>query len=763
MAIHDMKTSDPAEEAVVQRLDFDTPAMHRKRRRRALRDRLTGWAVSVGGLAVLGTITLIFFYLAYMVVPIFRGASVQFAEPVQADRALPQEAPLLLWIEDQNKLAMRLDASGLLRFFEIDSGKAVTQLALPLPQDTRITSVGQGPAGAQQAVVGLSNGQALVFQLNYQVSYPDGVRQVSPQLVFPFGQQPLDLEGQKRPLQQVALALRGASSLLLVGAHDHQLSALRISATQNLMTGETRLQSQRLNLPSVAEPVKALLLDPRQTWLYLVTGKANAEVFDLRNGKLQGHYRLLPGDAEVTALQPLLGGISLMVGGSDGSIGQWFMVRHDDGSATLTRVRGFQLGEQRVTQILPEQRRKGFVALDKAGRLGIFHSTSQRTLLRAQLPGDPPDAAALAPMANMLLLEKGGQLRRVAISNPHPEISWHSLWGKVWYENYQAPQYVWQSTSASGEFEPKLSLTPLTFGTLKAAFYAMLLAAPLAISAAIYTAYFMAPGLRRKVKPVIELMEALPTVILGFFAGLVLAPYVEGHLPGVFTLLLVTPLGALLFAFLWSRLPAALRQAVPEGYEAALLIPVIVLLALASLHMSGYLETWLFAGNMRAWLSEHGIAFDQRNALVVGLAMGFAVIPAIFSIAEDAVFSVPRNLTLGSLALGATPWQTLSRVVILTASPGIFSAMMIGLGRAVGETMIVLMATGNTAIMDANIFQGMRTLAANIAVEMPESEVGSTHYRVLFLAALVLLSFTFVMNTLAEVIRNRLRKRYASL
>jgi phosphate transport system permease protein len=143
--------------------------------------------------------------------------------------------------------------------------------------------------------------------------------------------------------------------------------------------------------------------------------------------------------------------------------------------------------------------------------------------------------------------------------------------------------------------------------------------------------------------------------------------------------------------------------------------------------------------------------------------MGFAVIPTIFSIAEDAVFSVPKSLTFGSLALGATPWQTLTRVVILTASPGIFSALMIGLGRAVGETMIVLMATGNTPIMEMNIFEGLRTLAANVAVEMPESEVGSSHYRVLFLAALVLLCFTFVMNTLAELIRTRLRKKYASL
>jgi len=220
----------------------------------------------------------------------------------------------------------------------------------------------------------------------------------------------------------------------------------------------------------------------------------------------------------------------------------------------------------------------------------------------------------------------------------------------------------------------------------------------------------------------------------------------------------------LIFGFVWRQLPGSIRHRIPEGWDAALLIPVVLLLGAASFGMSEPLEAMLFDGDMRSWMSnELGIGFDQRNALVVGLAMGFAVIPTIFSITEDAVFSVPKHLSFGSLALGATPWQTLVRVVILTASPGIFSAVMIGMGRAVGETMIVLMATGNTPVMDFSIFQGMRTLSANIAVEMPEAEVDSTHYRVLFLAALVLFSFTFVFNTLAEIVRQRLRTKYSSL
>ena len=184
-----------------------------------------------------------------------------------------------------------------------------------------------------------------------------------------------------------------------------------------------------------------------------------------------------------------------------------------------------------------------------------------------------------------------------------------------------------------------------------------------------------------------------------------------------------------------------------RGYLAFLAVPPMILLVLAAGWLGDPLQNLLFGGDLRTWLSnEAGISYDQRNALVVGCAMGFAVIPTIFSIAEDAVFGVPKTLSDGSLALGATPWQTLLFVILPTASPGIFSALMIGLGRAVGETMIVLMATGNTPVMDWNLFEGMRTLAANIAVEMPESEVNSSHYRILFLAALVLFLFTFVIR-----------------
>ena len=744
-------------------LDFNTPALQRKRRIRALKDRFARWAVSVGGLAVLGAITLIFFYLAYVVLPMFQGASLDSRKPVQVAWLNEAATPLLLTLEEQNQMAMRLDQTGKVQFFDAKKMQPLSSVQLPIPADVQIASVGQDQPGSNRVALGLSNGQVLVFQHVYKLSYPNDVQTITPSIEYPFGEAPIELDPQGRELDHMGVSLN-SGTLMLAGSTGTELHVLSLGREENMMTGEVTLSEERVALPQIAEPIKALIIDPRHLWLYVVNGRATADVFDMRSNSLNGRYKLLEdGKREVSNATSLLGGISLMIGDSSGGIAQWFMVREADDKAVLKSIRSFQLADSPIIQILPEERRKGFFALDAKGNLGIFHSTAHRTLL-VEPVAEGQALAALSPRANRVLVESDGQLQRLIVDNPHPEISWSSLWGKVWYENYDAPGYVWQSTSASTDNEPKLSLAPLAFGTLKAAFYAMLLAAPLAIAAAIYTAYFMAPAMRRKVKPVIELMEALPTVILGFFAGLFLAPYVEGHLPGIFSLLLFTPIGILLAGYLWSRLPESIRLRVPDGWESAMLIPVILLIGYVSLAMSGHVENWLFDGNMRMWLSNDlGIPFDQRNALVVGLAMGFAVIPNIYSIAEDAVFSVPRGLTLGSLALGATPWQTMTRVVILTASPGIFSALMIGMGRAVGETMIVLMATGNTPVMEMNLFEGLRTLAANVAVEMPESEVGGSHYRVLFLSALVLLLFTFVMNTLAELIRQRLRKKYSSL
>jgi phosphate transport system permease protein len=510
------------------------------------------------------------------------------------------------------------------------------------------------------------------------------------------------------------------------------------------------------------------LIDPLQQWAFLAAADGELLFIDVRDPaapNLLGRRKLARDGERLTSLGLLGGGISLIAGYSTGRVDQWFPVRDAHNVHTLERVRGFAATGAPVTALGMEQRRKGFVGVDGAGVLSVYYATSRRVLFEEQVIEGAARAVAVAPRADAVLLEdRAGRVHLWDVHNEHPEVSWQALWGEVWYESYPGPDHVWQSSAATRDFEPKLSLAPLSFGSLKAALYAMLVAIPLALMGAIYTAYFMTPALRQVVKPAIEVMAALPSVILGFLAGLWLAPFLEAYLTGVFLFIVGLPLGIVAFGWGWDRFAGALGRRVPPGAVALLLVPVVVAIGILAFGASQPVEAALFDGSLPHWLTQRlGIDYDQRNALVVGVAMGFAVIPIIFSIAEDAIFGVPRHLSNGSLALGATPWQTLVRVVLPTASPGIFSAVMIGLGRAVGETMIVLMATGNTPIMDLNLFEGMRTLAANIAVEMPESEVGSTHYRVLCLAALVLFTFTFVLNTAAEIVRQRLRERYSNL
>ncbi len=748
------------------KLDFNTPTLKRQRRVRNLKDRLAAGTIATGGISVIVAVLMIFFYLLYEVVPLMGSAEVETAAAYDAPG--PDGETLWLAMEEQAEIGMRVVDDGSVVFFRTADGSILQTYRLPGAQG-RVTVVANEDAASRWLAAGYADGRVLVFKHSYKAHFDEnGHRSFTPYLEFPFGQVPLTVLDRGEPV--VELGFRNAEEGAAVAASgaDGQLKLALLEKEENFMTGEIELSSRRLALDANGSTVHGLLIDPDLRWLFIPYRSGKMDIFDLRNPSspvLNGRVDLMESGARLTVVEHLLGGISLLVGDSTGRVSQWFLVRDDQNEYALRKVRTFEKGDSAIVAIAPEHRRKGFLAVNAGGDVSLYNTTAHRSVLSEPFFERNSLFAVLAPRANAALIQTDeGKLHFLRIDNEHPEVSLSSLWSEVWYENYQEPEYIWQSSAANNDFEPKFSLAPLAFGTLKAAFYAMLLATPLAVCGAMYTAFFMGPGLRRKVKPMIELMEALPTVILGFLAGLWLAPFIERALPGIFALLLLTPIGILAFGYFWQNAPARLRFLVPEGWDAALLIPVILIVGWLSLSLSVPLEALFFGGDMRSWLSNDlGIPYDQRNALVVGIAMGFAVIPTIFSISEDALFSVPRHLVQGSLALGATPWQTLVRVVLPTASPGIFSGVMIGLGRAVGETMIVLMATGNTPIMDANIFEGMRTLSANIAVEMPESEVGSTHYRILFLAAFVLFLFTFVFNTVAELIRQRLRAKYGSL
>lgn len=625
----------------------------------------------------------------------------------------------------------------------------------------------------------------------------------------------------------------------------------------NMMTGEASSDVTSSEIPTdvTAGDVVALLLNADGTRVIIGLKDGTLLRFNTRDFKkplLVERARTLSDGVTLTSLAYLNGDQSLIVGGSDGSVAIWFGVDRktkDTGDGiVLTKVHGdFEPMPAAVTDIRVSQRTRMFLTADATGDVWVRHGTTERTLL--QLP-EPPSGKGLSslifgPRDNAVIaVGVDGDTVNWSIDIPHPETTLQSLFGTVWYEGYTKPEYVWQSTASQDSFEPKLSLIPLIFGTFKAAIYALLLAVPIALFAAIYTSEFLHWRVRSVVKPVMELMATLPSVVIGFIAALVLSPIVENWIAAIVIAFAVIPLTLIGCAFLWQILPkdAAIRlDGLPKlmlffaavlaavyacvwigpAFEAAffggdfkhwttgagsgvpflflLLIPLSALLVFWGWTvldaMIGY-RPWLrqqgdvAAGSTEfvrwavligmslavSWalaslLSGAGLdarggfigPYVQRNTLIAAFAISFALIPIIYTIAEDAMNTVPEHLRAGSLACGASKWQTARWIIVPTAGSGIFSAIMIGLGRAVGETMIVVMATGNTAVTDFNLFNGLRALSANINVELPEAVKDSTLYRTLFLCGLVLFAMTFIINTVAELVRQRFRKRAAQL
>lgn len=333
-----------------------------------------------------------------------------------------------------------------------------------------------------------------------------------------------------------------------------------------------------------------------------------------------------------------------------------------------------------------------------------------------------------------------------------------SLFAKNTYSGYTEPAYVWQTSMSSATQSAKYSVIPLIMGSLKASLLALIVALPLALGAAIFTAYFASPKIRDSVKPVIEMLEAIPSVIIGFIAAIWLAPFAERYLLSIFAVVLLMPfivvVIALIHAYLQSKVMAAKLQHWQLAISATLLVLAVVLIFLCSILFTD----WTSAQTTGGWLNSMSELSLSKTAIVVSLALGVAVAPTIYTLIDDALFEVPDGVKQAAFALGATPIQTLFKVVLVVALPSIVSAIMLGFGRAFGETMIVLMVTGNTPIADWDLFSGLRTLTSNLAIELQEAQVDSTLYHILFFTAAVLFIFTFVINTIAALLKRRMHK-----
>jgi phosphate transport system permease protein len=735
--------------------------------RRIIADRWASRLVVSGGIIIIASILAILFVIAAEVYPLFKKPSVSLLGTRAATAGASVPAPgAAAGVDEYREIAYVIGAGGTLEFLPLRRDVRLAAVPVPTLDGARISAV--APLGKGRHLIGTSDGRVIPLDARFDVAFKEGKREVTPAPAFA-APTILDPEA-KRPLWRLSGAEPPGGPLTVAQVGPRALIIQAVVEKKALVGGTRREESlATVEVPTSGE-VTALALDGRGEDLFVGASTGEVIHYDMRDRQSPrplDHVAVTskPGVA-VTVLGFLIGDRTLVVGDQAGGVSTWQVVPPPSGGERrLTRIYQFEDHAGPVVSLDASKRDKGFATADAAGNVLIHYGTSGRTLLTLKAPASGLHSIVFAPKADgVVLVDRQGGVSDWRVDNPHPEITLRTLFGPVWYEGYSEPAYVWQSTGGTDDFEAKFSLTPLIYGTLKGTFYALVFAVPMALLAAVYVSEFMHPSVKAYVKPVVEVMAALPSVVLGFLAGLWLAPMVEQIVPGLFLLPLVLPVCIVAAYFAWRTLPQAIRGRFKTGTETFLLIPVVIGGVWLAFALGSLVEALLLGGNYRGWLfSALGLTYDQRNSLVVGVAMGFAVIPIIFTIAEDSLANVPQHLRAGSLALGANRWQTAIRIVLPTASPGIFSAIMIGFGRAVGETMIVLMATGNTPVMDWSIFNGFRALSANVAVELPEAPEGGTLFRVLFLAAFLLFCLTFALNTVAELIRLRLRQKYRYL
>jgi phosphate transport system permease protein len=715
-------------------------------------DRIATRAITVGGLLVIASVIAILVLIVRVTLPLFQPARAE----VLTNFSFPgTTAPLALGIDDSHELGFVLDAAGIFSFYKIADGSLVSTIPAG---NGKVQSVERCKNNFFTLL--WQDGTITLTKVDFRPQFDNsGKRTILPE-VSPISQYPAITSS--APAQGVAVRVNDGRTTTVALLADNTFQVMHQVITTDLFDNESKA-SFSFVIKDIPGKVTAFVLDEKGATLFAGTNNGSLLRWDLEQNTVANrtdNVVAVQNNQAVTALAMVFGDISVAVGDATGGLATWSQIKSNvgDRAPKLRKIHTLASHKAPVTTIVPTRRSKSLFSLDANGKVHCDHMTSENhqldldqklTLFSITGPGNG-------------LIGLNGKITVWNITNPHPEVSLKTLFGKVWYESYDKPAFIWQSSSGNDDFEPKFSITPLLFGTIKGTLYAMIFAVPLALFAAVYTSQFTTSSFKKTIKPTVEIMASIPSVVIGFLIALWLAPIIERDLLALILTVCFLPL-----LFIVIMLAIKPFQEKPrlrnfcQGHEFLLLVPVILLAAALAVGVAPAIEQLLFAGNFKQWIyTDLGMRYDQRNSIIIAFGLGIAVIPIIFSITEDAISNIPPNLTAASLALGASRWQTIWRVVLPSASPGIFAAIMIGFGRAVGETMIVLMATGNTPIMDWSIFNGMRTLAANIAVEIPEAPVGGTLFRVLFLCATLLFILTFILNTGADIIRERLRKKY---
>lgn len=345
---------------------------------------------------------------------------------------------------------------------------------------------------------------------------------------------------------------------------------------------------------------------------------------------------------------------------------------------------------------------------------------------------------------NAIHLRIRDEITTVAVLNLEASITFKELFLPHAFPGYDSATMTWQTNPAQDYQLRKYNIMPLLIGSLKAAAIALVVAIPISLGAAVYVGFLAKTSARIWLKPMIEVLESIPAVIIGLIAATILFNVAAGILWSVVSVIVFMPIYMSVCAVLYQIGKRSKFEHIFIRFE----LLIVVLSLLCFLWLSSVFGAWFSSLD-----GVQSVTPSNQIMLVVALGLGVGIAPTIFSLAEDAINGVPNAMIKASYALGATRVQTLLQIVLFTAFPGLMAAVMLGFGRAFGETMIVLMVSGNTPIADWEIFTGLRALTANLVIEMPEANSQNSHLVVLFFTALMLFLFTFVLNCFAEWLR----------
>ena len=515
-------------------------SLKEKDKKRWLKDRLVRFSVTCGGVSVLAALVLIFIYLAMVILPVFSDADIQVSDN---RKSLNVNNAVALSVDEYGKHAFTIENSGKVQFWDLDtqnSDSYFSEQIIAAP-----VAFARNTPAENWFAFATNSGDITFFSPEFSAPLykPNSIAEPKVQRLNTIERFLSVTESNGAEIEHFAFSRHGSQLTITAQLTDQRLLVKWYQAD---LQGNYHQQASQW-LSTKFSQQDQILMTPDGNTLYL---RAGSELAVLTLSQSQFSVRelvdlsLSDEKHAVKTIDLLSGAYSLLVTHNDGQVSQWFDVLKDK-QRSLTHIRDFQLAEE-VQFILPDTYRKGFYSFYKNGTLQSHYTTSEKLSLFERAFEKSPQLAAMSANELHLVALIDDEIRVAAVDNEYPQISLSSLWQKVWYESYPEPAYVWQSTSANDDFEEKFSLIPITFGTIKAALFAMLFATPIAVLGAIYTAYFMSPRMRRVVKPSIELMEALPTVIIGFLAGLWFAPIVETHLTAVFSLMIALPLSALL-------------------------------------------------------------------------------------------------------------------------------------------------------------------------------------------------------------------------